>query len=89
MKIRGWNKCEPVHKPITKVVIDTQGGLQDILAIVVAHKIAQKNGNVPEIVGITCVAGKNSLDQAVSSALAVNHILGTKIPVYRGQHFVI
>jgi hypothetical protein len=30
------------------------------------------------------VAGKNSLDDAVRSALVANKILGTKIPVFRG-----
>jgi hypothetical protein len=35
------------------------------------------------------VAGKNSVEDAVKSALVANKILGTKIPVYRGNMLFI
>lgn len=47
MRLREFNQKEPVHKEVKKIVIDTQGGLQDITAIVIAHKIAQKNCHAP------------------------------------------
>ena len=47
MRIRSFNQKEPVPVKVEKVVVDTHGGLQDILAIVLAHKVAQKNGNLP------------------------------------------
>jgi hypothetical protein len=30
------------------------------------------------------VAGKNSLENAVKSAMVANMVLGTKIPIYKG-----
>lgn len=71
-------------EPPSKLIIDTHGGLQDILAIVFAYQYIKKNGNNQEIIGITCVTGKNPVDDAIKSALVANKILGAKIPVYRG-----
>lgn len=45
MRLRDFNQKEPVHKDPKKIVIDTHGGLQDILAIVIAHKIIGKSGS--------------------------------------------
>lgn len=68
----------------SKIIIDTHGGLQDIIAIVFAYLYIKKAGLKIEIIGITCVAGKNSLENAVKSALVANKLLGAKIPVYKG-----
>lgn len=76
---------KPFHlEPPAKLIIDTHGGLQDILAIVLAHRVIQNSGTGQEIIAITCVSGKNSIDHAVKSALIANKILGTKIPIYKG-----
>lgn len=62
MRLREFNRKEPVHREIKKIVIDTHGGLQDISAIVIAHKIALRDPQAAKIIGITCVAGKNTLE---------------------------
>ena len=50
-----------------------------------AHRLIVQSGNKQEIIGITCVAGKKTIEEAVDSALVVNLLLGTNIPVSKGQ----
>jgi hypothetical protein len=42
------------------LIIDTHGGEQDILGIVVALKLAQRFGRT--VLGITCVNGRRTVD---------------------------
>ena len=67
------------------LILDTQGGQEDILALVVALKLAQHYDRV--VLGITCVAGRRKLEESVRDALIAQQIAGTKFPVYIGIHF--
>lgn len=64
------------------IIIDTHGGAEDILAIAVALKLAQRYDKT--VLGITCVNGRRSLDQAVHDALVAQQIAGTTVPVFKG-----
>lgn len=66
------------------IIIDTHGGAEDILGIVAALKLAQHSNRT--ILGITCVNGRRTLDQAVHDALVAQQIAGTSIPVFRGKY---
>lgn len=65
------------------VIIDTHGGEEDILAIAVALKMAQKHHKT--VLGITCVNGRRSVEGAVHDALIAQQIAGTSVPVYKGN----
>lgn len=65
------------------IIIDTHGGAEDILAIAIALKLAQRYDKI--VLGITCVNGRRTLDQAVHDALIAQQIAGTSVPVYRGN----
>jgi inosine-uridine nucleoside N-ribohydrolase len=69
------------------IIIDTHGGVEDVLGIAVALKLAERYDKI--ILGITCVNGRRTVDQAVHDALVAQQIVGTKIPVYRGTSSLI
>lgn len=54
-----------------------------------AHNHIAVSGNKQEIIGITCVAGKNSLEDAIRSAAVANKLIGTNIPIFRGRNELI
>jgi len=68
------------------LILDTQGGHEDILGLVVALKLAQRYNRI--VLGITCVAGRRNLDEAARDALLAQQIAGTKFPVYKGTHIL-
>ena len=69
--------------PKKKIIIDTDAGVDDAVAIIVALHLAQKHGH--EIVAISTVAGNVAVDKVVTN---VGHILKvcqrTDIPIVRG-----
>jgi len=62
-----------------KVIIDTDPGIDDALAIMAAIK----NPDI-EILGLTTVAGNKGLDLTSANAAQVSTYFGSKIPVYKG-----
>lgn len=64
------------------IIIDTHGGEEDVLGIVVALQLAKKYDKI--VLGITCVAGRNTVEVAVQHALAAQEIVGTSVPVFKG-----
>lgn len=63
-----------------KVIIDTDPGIDDAMAIVFAHA-----SPVLEIVGLTTTYGNVSVDQATENALILTQMLESAIPVCRGS----
>lgn len=64
------------------MIIDTHGGIEDIFSIMSAiylSRIYEK-----KIIGITCVAGKRAIDDAVTDALLAVKLCNANIPVYKG-----
>lgn len=70
--------------PPTKLIIDIQGGLQDIFALYCANSIIQADSLNVNIIGITCTAGINKVEDAAKDALAANYLMKKKIPVFLG-----
>jgi inosine-uridine nucleoside N-ribohydrolase len=68
------------------IIIDTHGGEEDIFGIVAAIQLAKKYDKT--ILGITCVAGRNTVERAVEHALIAQQITGTRIPVYKGNQYM-
>jgi inosine-uridine nucleoside N-ribohydrolase len=64
------------------LILDIQGGQEDVLALVAALKLAHHYDRV--VLGITCVAGRRKLEESVRDALLAQQIAGTKFPVYKG-----
>lgn len=65
------------------IILDTQGGHEDIIGLVAALKLAAHYDRT--VVGITCVKGRRSLDSCVRDALIAQQIAGTSIPVFKGK----
>jgi inosine-uridine nucleoside N-ribohydrolase len=63
-----------------RVIIDTDPGVDDALAILLALDAPEL-----EVLGITTVAGNVSLDNTTNNALNLLHYFGQEIPVYRGM----
>ena len=42
-----------------KIIIDTDGGFQDMLSIIAAQRILERTSSKTEIIGIICTHGKN------------------------------
>jgi inosine-uridine nucleoside N-ribohydrolase len=65
------------------IIIDTHGGEEDILGVFVAIQLAKRYHKI--ILGITCVAGRNTVETAVEHALIAQKIAGTHYPVFKGN----
>lgn len=63
-----------------KIIIDCDPGHDDIMAIITA--LAHKDEL--DIIGITTVAGNQTLDKVTNNILKVENYLGVNIPVYSG-----
>jgi inosine-uridine nucleoside N-ribohydrolase len=68
---------------VKKLIIDTQGGVEDIVALVYAIKAAQQK-NI-EIVGITCTNGRRTVEAAATDALIAVVATDSDIPIYKGN----
>ena len=53
-------------------------------AIIASYHILEKTNSEVQIIGIVCTHGENDVERAVKFALAANHILDSKIPIFRG-----
>ena len=63
-----------------KLIIDTDPGFDDAMAIAAAFKWP----NV-EVLGITCVKGNVSCEQACKNALKIRKVFGDEtVPVFKG-----
>lgn len=60
-----------------KILIDTDPGVDDALAILMAHRFAQ-------VVGLSVAAGNVGLDHTTANALKLVEILGAATPVFAG-----
>jgi len=63
-----------------KVIIDTDPGVDDALAI--AYAVGSE---ALEVVAITTVFGNSDVSETTNSALSIVNILGVNIPVYKGS----
>ena len=63
-----------------KIIIDCDPGHDDIMAIITALAHLDKL----QILGISTVAGNNTLDNVTNNILKVEEYLGINIPVYKG-----
>ncbi len=59
------------------MIIDTDPGHDDAIALVLAHRYA-------EVIGITTVAGNTSIQHATRNALRICDLVGADTPVYQG-----
>ena len=59
------------------MIIDTDPGHDDAIALILAHHFA-------DVVGITSVAGNTTVDNATRNAIQVCDLLGVDSPVHRG-----
>lgn len=82
MHVREFNEVA-VAELDKYIIIDTHGGAEDILAIAVALRLATKFHKI--VLGITCVNGRRTLEQAVHDALVAQQIAGTSVPVFKGN----
>jgi inosine-uridine nucleoside N-ribohydrolase len=73
-------KSEPF---VTKIIIDTHGGLEDVIAIM--HSIKFAKFNKMEIIGITVTNGRRTLEEATTDALLAVILSGASIPIYKGK----
>lgn len=81
-----WSSCgvPATILPIRKLVIDTDGVLDDIVSIIMALE-AERLDNGPEIIAITCLNGVSYLSDATTNVLKTLKALNrTDIPVYAG-----
>ncbi len=69
-----------MNKP-QKLVIDTDPGVDDALAILLAAAHPQV-----DLLGLTVVAGNVGIDNTVRNALKVAEVTGIDIPVFAGAH---
>ena len=63
-----------------KVIIDTDPGVDDALAIAYAVR-----SQLLEVVALTTVFGNSNISETTNNALSIVNILGQDIPVYRGS----
>ncbi|GAA0373830.1 nucleoside hydrolase [Bowmanella denitrificans] len=63
-----------------KIIIDTDPGVDDALAIVMAANSPELN-----VLGLTTVFGNVSVEQATTNALILSEFAGYDIPVYKGE----
>ena len=60
-----------------RLIIDTDPGHDDAIALILAHHFA-------DVVGITTVAGNTSVDNGTRNAIRICDLFDTKTPVHRG-----
>lgn len=63
-----------------KIIIDTDPGVDDALAIVMAF-----NSPELEVLGLTTVFGNVSVEQAATNALSLVELSGVDVPVFKGE----
>jgi inosine-uridine nucleoside N-ribohydrolase len=81
MKFR--EKCVVTVSECDKyIILDTQGGYEDVVALASALRLAQRYYKV--VLGISCVAGRRKMDDCVRDALIAQQIAGTDVPVFKG-----
>lgn len=66
-----------------RMIVDTDCGVDDAQALM----IALGNLSSLDILGITCVSGNVHLDRVLQNVTRVQHMMSTKIPVYKGAAF--
>lgn len=67
------------------MIIDTHGGIQDIIGIISAIQLAKIYDK--EIIGITCVGGRRTVDDAATDALLAIKLCNANIPIFKGKIF--
>ena len=72
---------------MTKIIIDTHGGLEDVIAIM--HSIKFAKHNKMQIIGITVTNGRRTLEDATTDALLAVTLAGAEIPIYKGKNCFI
>lgn len=65
-----------------KLLVDTDPGVDDALAILMAHDHAARNGG--EVVGLSIAAGNVGLEYTVANALKLVEVMGATTPVFAG-----
>lgn len=71
--------------PAAGMIIDTDPGIDDAIAIIMALAAASQAGPAHKLLGLTTVGGNVPLAAGTRNALAVLHAIGRlDIPVYRG-----
>ncbi len=68
------------------MILDTQGGHEDVIGLVAALILAEKTDRV--VIGITCISGRRKMDNCVRDALIAQQIAGTKVPVFKGTYLL-
>lgn len=69
-------------QPNFPLLIDTDPGVDDALAILMAHDHAARAG--AEVVGLSIAAGNVGLQHTVSNALKLVEVMGAQTPVFAG-----
>jgi inosine-uridine nucleoside N-ribohydrolase len=79
-------KCRVVRlvnvEPQKSIIIDTHGGIEDIIGIMSAIQLAKLYDKT--ILGITCVNGRRNVHDAASDALLAIKLCNANIPIYLG-----
>ncbi|XP_044728304.1 uridine nucleosidase 1-like isoform X2 [Chrysoperla carnea] len=74
----------------TKIIIDTDAGADDALAILTSIQFLRKELNDTEIIGITCAHGNTELDNVKINVLKTLKVAKSlQIPVYAGANSTI
>lgn len=74
-----FNRFKQANKMATKVIIDTDPGIDDAMAILFAWLVPSI-----EIVGLTTIFGNVSVEHATENALRLVEMMGADIPVAMG-----
>lgn len=69
------------------IILDTQGGQEDVVALIAALNMAAKEDRT--VLGITCVGGRRKIENCVNDALVAQQIAGTSVPVFKGFYCLI
>lgn len=76
--------ASPIELLDKYIIIDAQGGYEDVAGIVAALKLSKRFDRT--VLGITCVAGRRDMDSCVRDVLIAQQIAKTDIPVFRGKN---
>lgn len=66
------------------LLIDTDPGVDDALALLMAFRDMQSEGGRHEVVGLTIAAGNVGLEHTVANALKLCEVCGVDVPVFPG-----
>ena len=78
------SSCQKIINPIKKVIIDTDPGIDDAMAIILALSAHRKQ--TVEVVTITLVGGNSDTDNAKVNILRVLETYGLEDEVYFTKH---